>query len=221
MKKRHVLILVVLAFLAFHLAVYLMTGCADKILVSERRSVSYHKTGIWNKSHLTWSLITPPPIPNKLSEKDLLRAIDRSFKAWEHAGIFTFSRASGKAADITISFEKPPDQNWDGRMGTMGAAFYPWLAGRGQIYLDPSEWWSAKPFALLGDPITDWLPHEIGHALGLPHVIEPGYVMNESGPFGLPDKTDLSLLQKLYSPRTLVPTWTKNTPISAETLSRE
>ncbi len=66
-----------------------------------------------------------------------------------------------------ISFGKSPGRAWCGQLGSMGHASFPWSATRGRIYLDPSEWWSTKSFALVGDPITQWLSHDIGHALGL------------------------------------------------------
>lgn len=87
----------------------------------------------------------------------------------------------------------------------MGHAIYPWSKNRGHIYLDPSEWWSTKSFAWLADPITDWLPHEIGHALGLRHTIQNGCTMSAHGPFGLPGKADFTQLRYLYSPGTPVP----------------
>lgn len=220
MKKRHVLVITFLAVCFSHLTAYVISSCSEKSLVSEFKHPSYsiasRKEGAWRKSHLTWSRTTPPSIPKRLSERELVRAIEKSFKEWEQARVFTFSHTTEKLADITISFQKPPDRRWDGRMGLMGAAFFPWQAGRGHIYLDPAEWWSTEPFSLLGDPIEAWLPHEIGHVLGLPHVLETADVMYERGPYGPPEEDDFSQLRNLYAPKILVPTWAKNTTISAE-----
>lgn len=170
--------------------------------------VSYNKTGLWNKQHLTWRLNTLTPIPKNLAHDELIREINRSFKLWEPGRVFTFSPSSGGKADIVIGFEPPPGQSWDGALGVMGHAKYPWSNYRGHIYLDPSEWWSTKSFAWLANPITDWLPHEIGHALGLRHTIQSGYAMSTVGPYFPPGDADFTQLRYLYSPGTVVPTGT-------------
>ncbi len=221
MKKRHVLAIVLLAVCSSHLAVWMVASCSDGQSNSEHKSYTYRKPELWNKKHLTWRLAASASMPKGMSEKEFRQAIARSFKQWEPADVFTFSPSSEKAADITIGFQKPPDRKWDGHLGLMAAASYPWTRNRGHIYLDPAEKWMAKPFAILGDPVTDWLPHEIGHLLGLPHVVEQGYIMNETGPYGPPDEFDFSLLQHLYSPKTIVPTGAKNTPISTSLLGGE
>lgn len=221
MKKRHVVAIVLIAVCSSHLAVYLGTSCSNRRNNSEHISYFYRKPHLWTKSHLTWRLDSSTSIPNGISEKELCHAVAKSFKAWEPAGVFTFSPSSENLVDITIGFQKPPDRKWDGRLGLMAAATYPWTRSRGRIYLDPAEKWMAKPFAILGDPVTDWLPHEIGHMLGLPHVIERGYIMNETGPYGPPDEFDFSLLQHLYEPKTIVPSWAVNSPISVSHLVGE
>jgi predicted Zn-dependent protease len=147
-------------------------------------------------------------IANGLSKQALCREIDKSFKSWEPAGVFSFTQAAeGEKADITISFEPPPGRFWDGQLGTMGHAAFPWAANRGRIYLDPSEWWSAGAYSLLGDRITEWLPHEIGHVLGLQHTHKPGDMMCATGPYDLPDVESFSRLRHLYAPATPVIAW--------------
>mgnify|MGYP001259522929 CR=1 FL=1 len=170
--------------------------------------VSYLKPQLWNKRHLTWRLDTTTPIPVRLPVPELEHAIDESFKSWEAAGVFTFAPARvGEPADIMISFGKPPGRAWDGQLGSMGHAGFPWSATRGHIYLDPSEWWCTKSFALIGDPITNWLPHEIGHVLGLQHTHKQDQTMSETGPYGLPDAASFAQLRHLYAPHTPVFTW--------------
>lgn len=172
------------------------------------KPVSYNKPQLWNKRHLTWQLDTAKPVPASLAEEELLREIDKSFKSWEAAGVFTFSRArAGEPADIVISFGTPPGKPWDGQTGRMGHASFPWSRDRGHIYLDPSEWWSTRSFALVGDPITKWLPHEIGHVLGLQHTHASNETMSENGPYKMPDKTSYAQLRHLYAPLTPVFTW--------------
>ncbi|MCB1278005.1 matrixin family metalloprotease [Prosthecobacter sp.] len=169
--------------------------------------ISYYKPQLWNKRHLTWRLDTSSPIPRHLSESNLRREIDKSFKYWESASVFTFSAATGEDADIVVSFEAPPGHRWDGQLGSMGHASFPWSDHPGRIYLDPSEWWSTKSFALVGDAITEWLPHEIGHVLGLQHTHEHDHTMSEMGPYKRPDHDSFAQLRRLYSPRTPVFTW--------------
>lgn len=171
------------------------------------KSVSYTKPQLWNKRHLVWRLDTTAK-PERLSEEELVREIDESFKSWEAAGVFTFAKAQvAEPADIVISFGTPPGRSWDGQLGSMGHASFPWSNDRGHIYLDPSEWWSTRSFALIGDPITKWLPHEIGHVLGLQHVPGEDQTMSEIGPYGLPDKNSFAQLRHLYAPLTPVFTW--------------
>ena len=172
------------------------------------KSVSYTKPQLWNKRHLTWHLDTSTPVPERLSAEELKHAIDVSFKSWEAAGVFTFAQAqAGESADITISFGAPPGRFWDGQLGSMGHASFPWSRDRGHIYLDPSEWWSTRSMALIGDPITKWLPHEIGHVLGLQHCHGENETMSETGPYNLPNKASFAQLHHLYAPQTHVFTW--------------
>lgn len=172
------------------------------------RSVSYTKPQLWNKRHLTWRLDNTTPLPGRLTEADLQREITASFKSWEAAGVFTFAEARvGEPADIKISFGTPPGKAWDGQLGSMGHASFPWSRDRGHIYLDPSEWWSTRSVALIGDPITKWLPHEIGHVLGLQHCHGEDETMSEIGPYSLPNKNSFVQLRHLYAPQTPVFTW--------------
>ena len=172
------------------------------------KSVSYTKPQLWNKRHLTWRLDTTAPLPKRLQEAELQREIDESFKSWEAAGVFTFSQTgAAEPADIVISFGTPPGKSWDGQLGTMGHASFPWSRDRGHIYLDPSEWWSTRSVALVGDPITKWLPHEIGHVLGLQHTHGEDDTMSATGPYNLPDKASYAQLRHLYAPQTPVFTW--------------
>lgn len=184
----------------------LISSCAYPSSNWQQVPVSYHKSGLWNKPHLTWRLNTLTPIPKNLTEHELVREIDKSFKSWEPGKVFTFSPSSGGHADIVVGFEPPVGTSSDGRLGNMGHGNYPWSNNRGHIYLDPAEWWSTKSFAWLADPIIDWLPHEIGHALGLRHTLQDGCTMSSTGPFGLPGEADFAQLRHLYSPDTLVPT---------------
>ncbi|MBE2283744.1 MAG: matrixin family metalloprotease [Prosthecobacter sp.] len=184
----------------------LLANCAyPRATEWQSRPVSYYKPGLWHKPHLTWRLNTLTPIPAHLSEPELLREIDKSFRSWEPGRVFTFSPSSGGKADIVVGFDSAPGKSWDGRLGMMADAAFPWTANRGHIYLDPSEWWTTKSFAWLGDPITAWLPYSIGNVLGLPHSDRFGSNMGK-GPFSPPGKKDFESLRLLYAADSLSPT---------------
>lgn len=104
-----------------------------------------------------------------------------------------------------VGFETPPGKSWDGRLGKMTEATFPWTANRGHIFLDPSEWWSTKSFAWLADPIISWLPYSIGNVLGLPHGERFGRG-GGTGPFDLPDRYDFEALRELYAADSFSPT---------------
>lgn len=168
--------------------------------------VSYSKEGLWNKPELTWRLNTLTPIPPPLDPSVVRQEIQKSFDVWEEGDVFRFAQAAdGENADIVISFTSPPDRPFDGRLGRFGTATFPWSPNRGRIYLDPSEWWTTRSFAFLREPITDWLPHEIGHTLGLLHMNTGGYTMSTTGPFGMPDRAAFTQLRHLYHPDVQVP----------------
>jgi predicted Zn-dependent protease len=193
------------------LSLVLLSQCVRHDLVEVRtvkwqtRTISYGKPRLWNKAHLTWRVDDASALAGRLSTEEMHREIDKSFQSWEGAGIFTFSQArEGQAADITITFAPPPGRVWDGQLGTMGHAAFPWTPHRGHIYLDPSEWWSTQSFAMLGDPITQWLPHEIGHVLGLQHSQGMDHTMCATGPYDLPDDRSYARLRHLYAPGTPV-----------------
>ena len=172
------------------------------------RPVSYAKPQLWNKKHLTWRVDPASPAPSYLDPVKLDKAIADSFKSWEPAGIFTFSQAAGSTpADITICFRSPAGKLFErkGKEGCMGQAGFPWSANRGRIYLDPSELWSTESFALFRDPIVNWLPHEIGHVLGLQHSFnDRDQTMCATGPYQRPDDESFSRLRRLYAPSTSV-----------------
>jgi len=193
--------------LCIALALGFVSGCSVSEAKWREIPVTYHKPQLWNKRHLTWRLDTNSPIPKHLSETDLRREIDRCFKCWEPASVFTFSASIEEEADIVISFDPPPGRKWDGQLGSMAHASFPWSESPGRIFLDPSEWWSTKSFALVGDPLAAWLPHEIGHVLGLQHCHKHDHAMSAVGPYKRPDPDCFSQLRRLYSPKTPVFTW--------------
>lgn len=171
----------------------------------QKRQITYGKPQLWNKKHLTWRVDPATKIPEYLNPEKLHSAINESFKSWEPAGIFTFAPARvGEPADVEISFSAPPGNVWQRKEGCMGQASFPWSANRGRIYLDPAQWWSTDAFAVLRDPIVKWLPHEIGHVLGLQHSYAHDHTMCVHGPYQKPAAESFARLRRLYAPNTSV-----------------
>lgn len=161
--------------------------------------VAYDNEVLWTKPQLTWAVdLSSGAVPPGLSQEALLDTVDHCFQEWEQAGVFAFQPALSSEADIVIRFTNPPDGQFDGPLGKMTKGFYPWEANRGQIYLDPSERWTTAGGGLCANPLTDWLPHQIAHVLGLRDV--PGAVghLSTTGPQGLPDDWALYQLRKRY-----------------------
>jgi len=194
-------------------AALIISSCAYEELSSRpkpvnwrTRAISYGKPQLWNEKHLTWQVDPQTKIPDYLNVEKLNRAIDESFKSWEPAGIFTFAPAKdGETADIVISFDAPPGRSWEKKDGCMGQSAFPWSANRRRIHLDPSEWWTTESFAVFRDPISKFLPHEIGHVLGLQHsYMSNDHTMCVHGPYEKPDDESFARLRRLYAPKTSV-----------------
>lgn len=183
-----------------------MSHKAPKPVDWRKRAISYGKPQLWNEKHLTWQVDPKTKVPEQLDPKKLHQAVEESFKSWEPAGIFTFSPVEeGETADIVISFEAPPGKTWEQKTGCMGQAAFPWTANRGRIYLDPSQWWTTESFSVFRDPISKFLPHEIGHVLGLQHsYMSNDHTMCVHGPYKQPGEESFSRLRRLYAPKTSV-----------------
>ena len=155
--------------------------------------------------HLTWRLDTTAGIPGGLNPDELLAEIDASFKSWENADVFFFSQAGDEQADIVLRFANPPGEDFEGRKGSIAKAYFPWASRRGEIYLNPTERWSTARFAVSREPLMDWLPHQIGHVLGLKddsitsRFVVPSRFMVPYGPHGMPDDWALNDLRRLYA----------------------
>ncbi len=166
----------------------------------KNNSACYSIPGLWKKPILTWRLEVTADFPKALQRDQVEKAIAQSFASWQPAGVFTFVRSSdGESADITVSFGSPKEAMFDSMQNRVAYSFYPWSMKPGRIYLDPRDRWSTSQFSLVGEPITDWLPHEIGHALGLTHCKRPGRLMHPVGPFPKPGGSEFRELRKRYA----------------------
>ncbi len=155
--------------------------------------------GLWTKRALTWAVSDSPPIPRNLDRDALERKVEICFNQWENARVFEFSKAApGQQADIVISFDRPSEAGFEKSDLRLSFGFYPWSRNPGKICFDPEHRWSTGEAGIIGEPIADWLPHEIGHVLGLRHSDNEGDVMHPIGPFNQPKTRDLQALQLLY-----------------------
>lgn len=165
--------------------------------------VAYSNEELWMKPHLTWSVDTSSGnVPPGLSQSALLAEVDVCFQHWQQSGVFTFEPTSSPDADIVIRFTNPPDGQFDGPLGKMSKGFYPWSPQRGQIYLDPGERWTTAQASVFGNPLSDWLPHQIAHVLGLRDTPGSSRHLSTAGPQGEPDEWALYELRRLYAPTT-------------------
>ena len=191
-------------FLCLLLAIVGLSACQYPSEEWRNLPLSYAKPGLCHQSHLTWRLDTLAGVPAGMLEADVEREVSKSFRSWEGAGVFRFDPSAGGKADIVVGFKPMPGTVSDGPAGNVARSAYPWSAHRGHIYLDPSEYWTTASFSLFKEPISDWLPHEIGHSMGLLHCQEPGQTMSEMGPYHLPDEFAFAMLRRLYCPGTPV-----------------
>ena len=187
-------------WLAVTCAVFSLAAC--QLPPEEWRDipVAYDNDVLWTKPRLTWAVdMSSGAVPPGLSQQALLDSVDNCFQQWQQAGVFAFEPTLSPDADIVIRFTNPPDGQFDGPLGKMSKGFYPWEANRGQIYLDPSERWTTARFGLCTNPLSDWLPHQIAHVLGLRDVPGATGHLSTTGPQGLPDDWALYQLRRRYS----------------------
>ncbi|MFZ4594983.1 MAG: matrixin family metalloprotease [Verrucomicrobiaceae bacterium] len=182
------------------LAVAVVSACHAPPKGWRNTPVSFNKPDLWTKQHLTWSLDTAAALPPGISEAEALESMDRCFRRWQEAGVFTFAPAAPGTGDIVIRFSDPPDGKFDGFLGKMTKTYYPKDPYRGQIYLDPAEQWTGARFALTKNPISDWLPHQIARVLGMDDTEEKLDTLSALGPYSQPDDWALYELRRRYSP---------------------
>ena len=154
----------------------------------------------WTHSPITWRI--DDSVEKQMGE-DFVRVLSDSmsqaFKTWKRVGDFKYQKKRSGQANIMVSFRE-----LDGPSGTLGIA---WQSGRGDsmtdeegyldrigdIWLDVEEGFPVRK-SLLDAVIL----HEVGHALGMPHVDGAENIMN---PFITDNKTPSEEEARLFAER--------------------
>ncbi|XP_044266362.1 matrix metalloproteinase-14-like isoform X2 [Tribolium madens] len=121
----------------------------------------------WSKSHITYKIKnwTAP-----FTESLLRDTFENYITQWTDNINLKITESTSNKADIEIYFSKQ-----DGMKKTLGYAYFPEV---GDIFFDQDEQWTE--FWEDSDRIYfGWVAaHELGHALGLPHVNSESSIMN-------------------------------------------
>lgn len=185
-------------------------GCPDQLDYANKQHLQFlraqevaaNRQDRWNKKGLTYAIARY--INNGMSQKTQQAIVAAAFKAWDDiCGLtITLSRKTS-TADIIVDTGRGPQNNFDGRGGTLAWAYVP-TGSDNQLTMkfDLDETWVANS-SQRGVQLLNVACHEFGHLLGLSHSKKPSALM---APYYNPfvatpqPNDDISRIQKLYGP---------------------